>query len=607
MSQPVNPLAKFSRYQVQHVLLAFSNTEAACQYSFPPFFAGKCGDALTGLQSGSGYVIVNETKDPSYRIKDLVWSFDFFSPIASNTTISAGSFTIADARGNQFPSFLRRTAKRMGVAETRITFYLQTVFTGDVESTGTIEQYSSKPLIFQITDTASGFRDKVANLFTFNFVFLYNTVAQLPQYSALSQFTVTNSENSPARSVPSPSVVNKGIVSRAEEDRLRSRERSARMERSRPMRNLEQLFNGFQAELKEMRYAHRAQLQELMSIIRPSEKKKLKTPKPKRAKEGVGLPIDYNVEIDERFSQYPVDNRNLISEQTEIKQNSAGIESITLPAGSTIYSAVDDLMKTASNVGRDIRAGLGYKTVVSTEFDAEGVMRNSIRVNQYQIPRNKEGVIDTGDNADSRVRPFELKYMDGEESADVFSLSFASSPTVNFSILEDDADDIGEGKAFSSSQREQISFERSDTDDFMKDGYSGLRVTSDPVNGGLESSINGVAVDIHRHHMNIVQGTLSIAKIAGNPDLYSDLARNPRDVAEGRSSGARLFRYPEMHPMYLKLRVRIGKTPVSADKGQNDEEYWYHTYNYHLSGVTNSIIGGQFVQTLRLLSTDDAI
>lgn len=606
MSYPANPLSRLATYQVRHVLLAFDNTDAACSFSLPNDSVGKCGDDIKNLTSGKGVVIVNEIEDASYVVKDINWSFDFFSPLNPNTTISAGDLTISDARGNQFPSFLRRVSKQLNVAETRLTFYLQTTFSGHHSGSAKEESFTTKPLIFQMTDISTGFHTGLSNKFTMNFVLLYNTLAQLPQYTALSQFTITNSENSPVRSVPSSANLPSKIMSRKEEDALKRVEREKRMKRSSPMRSLKELFSGFELELKEMRFEHKAQLQEFMAVIKPDGRKKIKTPKQKRAKDGAGLPLDYFVKIDPVYEQYPVNNRNLMTEQIESKNTAAGIEALPVESGSTLFSAIDSIMKTSMKVGDDVTSGYGYKTVISSRFDIEGVLRNNILVQRYEIPKNKQGGKDTGINAASAVNPLQLSYLDGE--TDVFYVAIATAPASDFNILEEDSDDLKDDSLFSPSQREQITFERSDSDNFMKSGYSGLRTVANPVNNGNESAVKSALVDSLRHRFNVVQSTLTIVGMSGNLQLYSDLARNPKMVMEQNADEAQLYKFPETHPMYLKLAIRIGTSQTAGHStSKKDEDYWYHTYHYHLSGVTNTITGGRFTQTLRLLSTDDSI
>lgn len=605
MSTPQNPLSNYATYEVRHTLLAFSNTDAACSFKMPTYGVGECGTEIK-VQDGKCYVVVNELEDPSYFIKDLNWSFDFFSPVSPNTTISAGDLTISDTRGNQFPSFLRRIAKQLGVAETRISFYLQTVFVGREYEKESAETVTAKPLIFNLVDTSTGFHQNMPNMFTFNFVLMYNTMSQLPQYSLLNQFTVTNSENSPAKSVPAPSNVNLGIMSRAEENAAKTVERNKRLKKSAPMRSLKELFSGFEAELKDMRFAHRAQLQEFMSILRPSDKKKLKTPKQKRAKEGSGLPMDFKVTLEDKLAQYPVDNRNLLTEQVETKQSSPGIESLTMPPGSTIYTAVDELMKTSRRVGLEARDGYSYKVAVASRFDIEGVLHQAVGIRKYRIPLNTEK-LDTGKDAEGKVETYELTYLDSGDGSDIFSLSTATSPSSGSAVLEEDTDNFNDDNAFTSSQREQVTLERAETDNFMKNSFSGLRAPTDPINYGAQSAVSAAYVDRLTYLQTVAQNTLTVVHIAGNPDLYSDLARNPKAVEAQRADNAKLFKFPEHYPMYLKLNIKLGSSQTEGFLTGNDETNWYHTYHYHLSGVTNSIRGGKFTQTLRLLSTDDVI
>lgn len=599
MSNPKNVLSSLHSYEPRHILLAFDNAEGACNYVVPNTSLGKCGSKLQNVKCGNGYVIVNELDDISYNITRLTWSYDFFSPTTPNTTVSAGSFTVADARGNQFPSFLRRMAKKLKIRESRITFYLMTVFRGRTAENDTSTNYVTNPLIFNMTDSATGFQEGMVNQFTFNFAFLYNTIAQLPNFSRLDQFTITNRENNPSRGVPTTSNVKGEIISRAKEDERSGINRAVRTGKSAPMRNLKEVFEGFEADLQEMRFENKRQLQEFIAVIRPDSVKRIKTPKAKRAKGGTGLPITFEVKLDPAYHNYPVDNRNLMTEQTETRQNTAGIRSLTVPPGSSVFSTVESIMKLSSKTGQDVADGYAFKIAMSSVTDGEGVAKNTINIRRYRIPRNQIGTKDTGPDKDGNVKTLELEYMNGGTGMDVMSLQFSSSPPSDVAVLEEDSDDLNDDALTTSSQREQITFERA-----ADSGFGGLRVTSSSSNFGLQTAEKAALVDRLNHRYSLSQNTLTVVDIVGNPDLYSDLARNPLFVSDGRSLGAKLYKFPEYYPMYINLKVKISNAMTFGVSG-DDEDFWYHTYHYHLSGVTNVIIAGQFVQTLRLLSTDD--
>lgn len=594
MSEPRNPLADLYTYEPKHILIAFANTEDASSFSIPPVGVGKCGAKVPG-----GFVVVNELIDKSYHINSLIWSFDYFAPLNPDTSISSGSFIVADSRGNQFPSFLRRIAKKLKMPQTRITFWLQTSLHGKLLDNTTSEFIITKPLIFTLSDSATGFSEGMVNQFMFNFAMRYNTVAQLPNYSRLDQFTITNSENNPSKSVPVTDGSKPEILTRAAEDALNTAKRQQRINKSAPMRTLKSVFDGFEADLKEMRFTHKRQLQEFMAIIRPDHVKKIKIPVSK-VSDG-SLPITFKVNLDKVFHNYPVNNRNLITEQTENQQVTDGIRSITMPPKGDVYSAVETLMKLSTKIADDIDNGKSFKVVMTSVTDREGVVNNTINIKPFIIPVNKQDSKDTGPDPDGNVNTLNLQYMEGREGMDIVSLSFSSAPAREVVILEDDSDNLKDDALYLSSQREQITFER-----LKNTGFSGLRVISSPMNFGLQSARAGATQDSLNARYGLSQNTLTVVDIVGNPDLYSDLARNPVKVATFVADDPKLYKFPEYYPMYVNIKVRIGNTNIFKAHG-DDEEYWYHTYHYHLSGVTNAIIGGGFTQTLRLLSTDDAI
>ena len=601
MSNPKNPLGGYTTYAPKHILIAFDNTKAASTFTIPKGGElGKCGDVVKP-SCGSGIIVVNELEDTAYTIRDLTWSFDFFSLTSTSTTISAGNFTVADSRGNQFPSFLRRVAKRLGVAQTKITFYLVTVFIGQTVSGKTPPNERTAPLIFSLLDSATGFRAGMVNLFTFNFGMLYNTIGQMPNHSRLDQFTLTNKEKNPSNEIPTVDGGMAVIIPRGQEDAARNPKRDTRISKSAPMRTLKDIFEAFEADLQQLRFENKRQLQEFLAIVRPSIVKKIKEPKAKRVSADKSIPITFKVNLEKEYHNYPVDNLNLMTEQTETRQLSTGITSMTVPMGSTIIDTVDELMKLSTFTSDDVLAGKAFKTVISSVTDCDGVTTNTINIMQYIIPVNKVGEKDTGPDTKGTVEKLELIYLDGTSGLDVSSLSFSIAPTNDIVVLEEDSPDLNDDPLLISSQREQITFERP-----LNSGFSGLRIVSSPDNFGLQSAIKGVLVDRLNHRNFLPQNTVTVVDIVGNPDLYSDLARNPLLVANIDAGEPKLYKFPEYYPMYITLKVRIGKTNHSKiDNGE--EEWWYHTYHYHLSGVTNHFVGGQFTQTLRLLNTDDAI
>lgn len=602
MSNPKNPLSEFSTYVTRHTLLAFDTTEGACGYTMPVGNIGKCGDSVKGVPCGNAIVVVNEIEDASYFIRDLLWSFDFFSPIGQDTTISAGNFTVADSKGNQFPSFLRRVAQKLGIPQSKITFYLSTSFKG-TNGTTEIPDIKPAPIIFTLTDFATGFRSGMINMFTFNFTMLYNTTGQFPNHAQLDQFTLTNREKNPSKSIPTSDGAAGVILPRAQEDAANNPKRDERMSKSQPMRTLKEIFESLEADLKELRFENKRQLQEFISLVRPDAIKKIKPPKAKRVKAGDSIPITFKVNLEDVYNDYPVDNMNLMTEQTETKQLSTGIRSLTVEAGTNIVELINTLMKLSTRTADDIKNGLAFKVVISSVTDCSGIVNNTINIKQYTMPVNKVGGKDTGPDPKGTVNKLEFIYLDGTAGLDISALTFSSAPVNDITILEEDSDDLDDDPLTFSSQREQLTYERPENS-----GLSGLRALAPELNYGLTKAIHGTAVDHIDHRFVIPQNTVSIVSISGNPDLYSDLARNPAQVSAMTPGTPRLYKFPEYYPMYVTLKVRIAKSHHQEnDKTSTDEEYWYHTYHYHLSGVTNSFVGGKFVQTLRLLSTSDTI
>jgi hypothetical protein len=599
MSKPLNPLSEFPSYQSKHVLLAFSNTVSASAFNVDLHSLGKCGDPVKGV-CGPAYVLVNETFDYAFRILSLEWAYNYFSPLNPNTTSCVGNFVIGDSKGNQFPSFLRDIAKKMGKKETDITYYLLTYFYGP-EGT-TLAPIQTKPIIFSLTDISTGFGAGLVSMYSANFVMQHNTKVQLPTHSRMDQLTITNSKNMPNNAVPPTDSTDGRILSRREENAKSNPFRDSRIEKSIPMRNLDDLFAGFEAELNMLRFTHKRQLQEFIKILKPNYNKKIKIPKAEREKNGK-LPIKFKVLLENDYKQYPVDNRNLLTEQTETNQKINGVRSITAPPGSNIYDVVDLLMSYSTKVADDANNGMMYKVATTFVTNCDDEAEITILIKKYTVPFNKMGTKDTGPDPKGNVETLQLVYMDGEEGYDMFKYSFAAAPAVDNIALEREEDALDTDFGGSAAQREALSLERS-----LEGGFAGLRSVPTQKYASKQYPSKMFKLEQMKNVNPLMQDTMTTISMVGHTSLYSDLIRRPTHVASENPDGPKLYSLPEYYPMYAKIKVRIANVKGrEGDSSMNHFEYWYHTYHYHVVGVKNIILGGSFVQQLTLLYADDQI
>lgn len=602
MSLPSNPLAKFGSYEVKHTLIAFENAEAAYKFKASEFELGKPGTYLPkrSLACGRACVVVNENESANLVINRLRWSFDFYSPLNPTTTACVGEISISGDQQLVVPNFMRKITQEMDISLYHITFALFTFFKGRLGMGGE-QVIACKPLFFNIIDSHTAVDETIPFCQNYNFVAQYNTLAQLPQFASMTQTTITHQDGSLGQSMPFLGGATSGIMSRKEENAIKNWTRKARMNRSKPMQTLKELTDGLQQELNDQIKPNRRQLQEFMALVRDDFVKKIKDPKQKKDEKG-GISVEYKVVLDDHYANMPVNNRNLPFEQPDQGQNVKGLTSLTIPGESDITDAINEILRTSTLVAKDIAEGYSYKTVAVASTDCSGKYHVTVKVKRFVTPVNEVDGNNTSPGAAVKT-PLQFFFGEGnEKDFDIVSLALAVGPPSHLSVTEDDHVD-GEGQVVYG-DREQISLERSASERFNKSFFSGNRGLSNAHNYGLESGSAGSLIDINNSRFIAAQTSLTVIGIAGNPDLYSDLCRNPEKVVDGDDDHAILYKFPEYEPMYVDLSIRLvkeGNANLSSD-----QTYYYYKGSYHVAGVTNTIQGSTFVQTLKLLRTDDS-
>jgi uncharacterized protein YcfJ len=670
MSTPSNPLSKFFAHDAKHVLIAFDNSEVACGYKVSDNLTnvntatqtsgtiGAVGTKLPNLSGGSGYVVVNELTDQSYFMNNLTWSFEFFGPLGNGTTSCVGSFSITDVTGTSpiFPNFIRDIGAKMAkdtgakapISVSQMTFVLYTFFRGHNPS-GTTTVIPVKPLIFSVVDFGSALSN--SQLFAYDFVAQYNSLGQLPQYSAMSQMTITNQSGGLGQTVPVTSGGTTGIMTTAQENAAKNASRTVRLGKAPAMVTLKDVFNGFQQGLQDQIKSNKRQLQEFMGLVRDDYVKKIEIPVQQKDAAG-GIQIDYVVDLDPAIASYQVNNRNLPFEQPAQSQNATGIVSLTMPIGSTIPSCVNELLKLSTAIADDIAQGYSFKTTISSVKKLGGNTTITVMIRRYARPQNDVngkisnlitnivsgatagaaigsagGILGSITGAiaggfigaefggpppittapgNGAINPLGFYYSDGNKvDVDVLDIQMSTGSDYHIAVLEEEARIGGDAKCVYGN-REQISIERSPLSTFSNSFMSGVRGLGNPKNYGLESAVAATNIDINNIHSIMRQTSMVTLLINGNSDLYSDLARNPLKVSTNDQDGATLYKYPEYEPMYVKLLIRLKQTNSSTPPPVGDPVYFYYTEYYHLSGVQNIIDGSTFYQRLELMRTDDA-
>lgn len=605
MSQPTNILDTYESYAVKHQLVAFEFTEAACKTKVRTYNIGKVGTQIPKCYCGKAYIIVNELEDPTYFVNRLEWTFSYYSPIEQSSTALLGDLQITAQIGYEFPIFLANIAEKLQLSITHITFWLRTAFVCRRKDGGDDYIYA-KPLIFHASDFSYLIANDKAHIYSLQFMGTYNTFGQLPNFSAIHQMTITHKDGALHKEIPKPEAPTCAIMTRAAEDAAKSSAREQRLEKSKPMKTLRDVFEAFELELKEQRFAHKRQLQEWLTNVRDGYVKKIEEPVQKKGDE---LPLDFLVGFASTI-EGGVNNRNIPWEQPEQGQDKPGIRSITIPPGLNIISAIDYLMKLSKQSGIMSADGGTWKTNICIVRRCGGKYDVFIQTNGAEIPKNQNDGKDTGPGKSAVGEALTFMFnMEGTKfgDQDITHLHVHNISDINFAIMEEQVEEPEAQYNYGS--REQMTLERIPQKKYFKSQFSGIRSLSSPKNYGLESAEDAAKVDFSFYNRNRIQTSLNSVKIRGNLELYSDLCRNPWKVKNRDPENPHLYKFPETYPIYMRIFVRI---PVDgAVLGQIDVEnldnFYYHMKYMHALNITNVIEGSNFYQLIDLARTDDFV
>lgn len=598
MSDPKNPLDYYVGYSIKHLLVAFEFTESACKTRVPTF-VGKSGEALPVSHCGKNVIIVNENVDTKYSIPNLAWTFSYFSPLSTTTTAMVGNLQISSQLAGEFPMFMANIAETFQMSISHLTFWLRSTFICRRQD-GQEELLLAKPLIFHANDLIYQLGNTHTHIYNINFMATYNTFGQLPCFSGIHQMTVTHKDGALHKEIPKPEAPNAEILTRAAEDALKAEARTKRLEKSKPMKTLQDVLDSFQLELKEQRFAHKRQLQEWLDLVRtPGYVKKIEEVVQKKGDE---LPLDYLLGLSGNL-QFEVDNRNMPWEQPEQAQDKPGIRSFNIPPGKNIVTAVDFIMKLSKQVGI-LAPEATWKTTLTICRRCGGKYDVFVVINQAEVAKNSMGA-DTGPgkSAVDKALVFTINEAGTEDTDQTFLDVYANSD-IDYGILEDIVEEDESEVVYGN--REQITYERIPQKKYFKSLFSGVRGLSDPKNYGLEHATEAAKIDYSLSRFKILQTTDSVMEINGNLHLYSDLCRNPWKVKNRDPDHPALYKFPETYPIYMKVRIRID--PVGTNIGQEQDPAspeFYHTKHYHTHKITSVIDGSSFKQILHLARTDD--
>lgn len=609
-----NPLSKFNSYTIKHIIIGFRFSEDACTFEIKGD-VGITGSTVTGPTcKGPGIVIINEIQDPTFVMYSAETVWDYFSNNSPTTGSYVGYMNIQDRVGMLFAQRLRKYCEQLGMALGHITFAWKTFYIGTLPD-GTEEIVTTNPMIFHITDFMQSLSALDGRTYIMTFTSSYNTFGQLPQFSKMFQTTLTHADGNAQKEIPSANSAGSGLVSRETEDSIKEASRKARQDKTKPMKNLQDVFNSLQTEMTEQGYPHKTQIQEWQTTIRDDYTKKLIPPKQYLPE----LPIKYTVTLEDKFNSYKIDNRNLPFEQPEQDQRLEGIRSIPFHVGTDMPTAIDTLMLMSKSVGKDYKGDSpkGYRSTITVLRGCSGAYNVHTNINSYTIPINRVDGPDTGPGDGVIDGPLEYVYQDSEHKGrDIISIMYRSNVTPvqrNLEEATEGEDDIGVVYG----NREPISIQRMPQvgDDFFTSGYAGNRGAVGLLEiNGLESADTASVIKSNLIPSLVKQTTSYNIKIVGNPYIVNDINRNPMDVRDGIGAiGSKsprwnyvLYDKPEYIPMYLKLTVYMRPEGKLSGETDVDQTYFYSGY-LHITRITTSYVMGSFTQVIEGVRTEDSI
>lgn len=607
-----NPLSRFHSYEIKHIIVGFRYSEDACTFNITGDI-GISGDVVSGTAcKGPGIVVLNEISDPTFVLHSAETVWDYFSSTRSTTGSYVGYMTIQDRVGMLFAQRLRKYCEELRMGLGHITFAWRTFFIGTTTD-GLKEVVAINPMIFHVTNFVQSLSNVDGRSYIMTFASSYNTFGQFPQFSKMFQTTLTHADGNTQKEVPSPGPNGTSLVSREKEDQIKEAARKSRIDRTKPMKTLKDVFNSLQVEMTEQGYPHKAQIQEWQASVRDDYTKKIAQPKQYLP----DLPLKYTVRLEDRYNSYKVDNRNLPFEQPEQDQRLEGIRAVPFHAGTDLGEAIDTIMLLSKSVGKDFLSEekTGYRSTVTVLRGCDGAYNVHTNINSYKIPINRVDGPDTGPGDGVLNGPLEYVYQDSKaHGRDILSIVYRSQVTPSQKPLEQSIEGSDDNVVYGN--REPITIQRMPQvgDDFFTSSYTGNRGVLGLMDiNGLESADTAAVIKSHLVPSMIKQTTSYSIKLTGNPNIINDLNRNPMDVRDGigqRDRGHRwnyvLYDKPEYIPMYLKLTVYMLPEGKLAGEQSVDPTYFYSGY-LHITRVTTSFVDSEFTHTVEAVRTEDSI
>lgn len=604
MSIPVNPLDQFDTYSVRHVLIAFKYTADAEQTNITPSLGLNPGDIITGAAGGPGVVVANDFTMSDFQINAVKWSWDFFGPLTKTATSCIGYIEVIDRTGLHFIDFVKtKLTQILGVSQGHIVFALRSFFTGNNYDDINNDILVGNPLLFNMVTLADDISPSSGRFYVMSFVGSSTTFGQLEQYSKIYQMDITHADGGLHKQTPVPSVATCGqLMTRAREDALQNGPRKIRIDKSKPMKTLKEIFQAFEAELNAQKFTNAAQLQSWLQHVDSDYVAKIIPPTQQQ-----NIPVDFFVKLDPAYSSYPVDNRNLPFEQPEQDQNKKGIRSFPIKTATDIPIVVEKLMKLSRKVGQESEMTPQYifKTSISAIHTNNDRYQIYVVIKRILVPINEE-ITNTGPG-NGAVNPLQFSFQNPMVvDHDIISITIREAADSSLKVLEQQTGDVGSLVVYG--DREQITVERTPFENYFQSQYSGLRAMINPYeNYGLEYGTDASKLD-HNINTDLEQKTRYSIIINGNPSLLNDINRLPSDVANSNASNANYYKFPEYEPMYAKLTMFLNlPAGINMPEDQYANNKFYFDNWLHLFRVTNIFESGTFLQRLDMMRHSEVI
>lgn len=597
MSNPANSLDQFETYLTHCVIAAFPNTPDAESADILLDKDLNMGDELP---NSNGIVVVNDHRPSPTQVQhfNLEFCWRSIEPISS---IMAGEITLADRNATGFIKFLKeKVVDHFGISLENITFAMRIFWVTAEAAQGGQRVFDSDKFYFSVSDVRHNTKSK-SNLYMLPVVALYNTKMQLPNLCNMYNMTVTHKDGSLHKEIPTPVPSGGSIVPRAVED-IKYLPRRARLQKSKPMETLKEVFEALEADLNASTEIHQLQLQKWQEVVRDDYNFKLGQP----VRQKKELPIKYTITLEDDYPSYKIDNRNLPFEQPNQKQATPGIRAIPTYPGETFYSLIDRIFSMTRRAGIDASNFLRPK-VVATWQKIGDELHVDIVIRKHEIPNVNSG--------GGSPNPIEFFYRPNagppsEQNVDAYSILGKTGRNDLLHITEANPA-TEDGRVSYGGDRENITAERMQATKFFKAGYSGHRafIANNKVMGVEFPETLGTYLQ-SGFTMQYLQDSDMVISIRGNPELMSDMFRPPSEVANGDPGNWTYYPRPEIEPMYVKFRIYY--TP-KQDLDSNfeselvDGQFYHEDRFMHLYKIENQMINGIFFQKLHMLRTDDLI